>query len=164
MIEPRKASRCGNKSTGSHILDCAHTARMMSSKCPSRDSRNENQGWPEGTKTSVQKAAGREVRNGDGGTRRNRSRSARLLKNTRGPDSHSVSSRSRGSGPEVCALLFTTETPGPSSMNSRGRGDKTDPIMNDIWPDCETNLMLAEGQKSGSGQGVWLADVPRQSP
>jgi hypothetical protein len=45
------------------------------------DSRSEDHGAPEGTKTSFQKAAGRELIK-IGGTRRDRIRSARLRKNT----------------------------------------------------------------------------------
>ena len=116
-------SRCGNSLTDSQTLDWPHTNKTIASKCQSIDSMNADQGTREGTKTSVQKGAGREVR-GIRGNRRDRSRSARLRKNTRWRGSSSTSSRRRGAGAERGALRSAIRTPGALSMDTRWRGRK----------------------------------------
>jgi hypothetical protein len=97
VIDRLNISRCGNRFTGTHTLDWPHTNKIISSKWHSIDSMTEDQRAPEGTKTSPQKGAGREVI-GIGGTRRDSSRSARLPKNTRWRGSSSISSLRRGAG------------------------------------------------------------------
>jgi hypothetical protein len=83
---------------------------------------------PDGTKTSFQKAAGRELIRACG-TRRDRSRSARLPKNTRWRGSSSVSSRRRGAGLERGTLGSAIKTSGASFMHSRWREEKLFPII-----------------------------------
>jgi len=120
--------RFGNSCTDVHILDWPHTSKTISSRCHSIDSTNADQAAPEGTKTSSQKCAGREVR-GIGGTRRESSKSARLSKNTRRRDSHCTSSLSRGAGAGRGTLWLAIKTPRALSMDTRWRGEKTDPII-----------------------------------
>jgi len=89
---------------------------------------NDDQDAPEGTKTSPQKRAGREVIK-IGGTRRDSSKSARLPKKTRWRGSHSINRFKRGTGTERCALWFAIKIPGALSIDTRRRGEKTDPII-----------------------------------
>ena len=125
MIDLRAAFRFGNSSTDTQTLDWPHINKISRSACQSIDSRNRNQGTPEGTKTSFQKGAGREVI-GAYGIRRDQSRSARLRKNTRRRGSHSISSRRRaGAGAGRRTLWFAIKTPGALSMDSRWREEKS---------------------------------------
>ena len=55
------ADRCGNCFSGTHTRDWPHMNKTATSKCQSMDSRNDDQGAPEGTKTSSQKGAGLDV-------------------------------------------------------------------------------------------------------
>lgn len=61
MIDLWLVGRSGKSFTDSHTLDWPHMNKTSSSKCNSIDSMNDDQGAPEGTKTSLQKRPGREV-------------------------------------------------------------------------------------------------------
>ena len=128
MIDLWKTPGCVNNFTDTNILDWPHTNRAISSKCNRIDSKNEDQGAPEGTKTSFQKRAGSEVR-GICGAGCDRSRSNRLRKNTRWRGSSSTSSRRRGAGLKRSTLWFAIKTPGAWFMDTRGRARETESII-----------------------------------
>lgn len=128
MIDLWKRPGCVNSFTDTNNLDWPHTKKAISSKCNNIDSKNEDQGAPEGTKTSFQKRAGSEV-TGICGAGRDRSRSNRLRKNTRWRGSSSTSSRRWGAGLKRSTLWFAIKTPGAWFMDTRGRARRTESII-----------------------------------
>lgn len=128
MIERWEESRCENFFSGTHTRDWAHMNKTTTSRCQSIDSRKDDQGAEEGTKTSSQKVPGREVA-GNCGTLRNRTRSDKLLKKTCRAGSSSCSSLSRGTGPGRWTLSCAVKTSGAWFMDTRWRGEKTYPII-----------------------------------